>query len=76
MFEQGDIPQRSYGLSYLKVLLGTDKQQQKNMSPVNHVAKIKIPLQLAHDEEDERAPIEHVIRLKKHLNRRISPMSG
>ncbi|WDE13149.1 alpha/beta hydrolase family protein [Thalassomonas haliotis] len=69
MFEDGDIQEKAFGLSYLKRVLGTDKAQLKSMSPVNHVEKIKIPLLLAHGEKDERAPFEHAKRLRKALDR-------
>jgi dipeptidyl aminopeptidase/acylaminoacyl peptidase len=68
MFEEGDIPQSHSGLSYLKRVLGTDKQELKSMSPVNYAAKIQVPILLAHGEKDKRAPFEHVERLKAALD--------
>lgn len=73
MFEEGDIQSRRSGMSYLKKVLGTDKDRLKRMSPVNHVDKITIPLFLAHGEEDERAPFEHVERLKAALDKANKP---
>ncbi|WP_281556463.1 alpha/beta fold hydrolase [Thalassomonas sp. RHCl1] len=69
MFEDGDIREKAFGRSYLKRVLGTDKAQLKSMSPVNHVANIKIPLLLAHGEKDKRAPFEHAKRLRTALDK-------
>ena len=68
MFEEGDVTERRAGMSYLKMALGTDIEQLKSMSPTNYVEKIKIPLLLAHGEDDERAPVEHVERLRDALD--------
>lgn len=68
MFEEGDVQGRRFGMSYLKQVLGTDEQQLKSMSPVNYVEKIKVPILLAHGEEDQRAPFEHAERLKEALD--------
>jgi dipeptidyl aminopeptidase/acylaminoacyl peptidase len=73
MFEEGDIRTRRSGVSYLKMALGTNSQQLKSMSPTNYVEKIKIPLLLAHGEDDERAPIEHVERLRSALDKAKKP---
>lgn len=68
MFEEGDVQARKSGMSYLRNVLGTDKKQLKDMSPVNYVEKIKAPLLLAHGEDDKRAPFEHVERLRNALD--------
>lgn len=68
MFEEGDIQNRRAGMSYLKMVLGTDKQKLKGMSPVNYVEKIQVPLLLAHGEDDERAPYAHAERLREALD--------
>ena len=73
MFEEGDIQQRASGKSYLTRVLGTDKAQLKSMSPVHHVAGIKIPLLLAHGENDKRAPFEHARRLRSALDANNKP---
>jgi dipeptidyl aminopeptidase/acylaminoacyl peptidase len=73
MFEEGDIKDRRAGLSYLRMVLGTDSEQLKSMSPVNYVEKIKIPLLLAHGEDDDRAPFEHVLRLQAALKKANKP---
>lgn len=68
MFEEGDVQARKSGMSYLRNVLGTDKKQLKDMSPVNYVEKIKAPLLLAHGKDDERAPYEHAKRLRNALD--------
>lgn len=68
MFEEGDIQRRQAGLSYLREVLGTEESILKSMSPVNYVEKIKVPLLLAHGKDDERAPFEHVERLRAALD--------
>jgi len=73
MFEEGDVQQKRSGMSYLKRVLGTDKQQLKGMSPVNYVAKIQAPILLAHGEKDRRAPFEHAERLKDALDEEKKP---
>lgn len=73
MFEEGDIQARKSGMSYLTNVLGTDSKKLKDMSPVNYVEKIKIPLLLAHGEDDERAPFEHAKRLRQALKKSDKP---
>lgn len=73
MFEEGDITKSQSGMSYLKRVLGTEELPLKSMSPVNYVDKIQVPLLLAHGEEDERAPFEHVERLRAALDKENKP---
>lgn len=73
MFEEGDIQTRKSGISYLTTVLGNDQKQLTNMSPVNYVEKIMVPILLAHGEEDERAPFEHATRLRKALDNAEKP---
>jgi dipeptidyl aminopeptidase/acylaminoacyl peptidase len=73
MFEEGDIQQKRSGMSYLKNVLGSNREQLKSMSPVNYVEKIKIPLLLAHGKDDKRAPFEHVERLQTALDKANRP---
>lgn len=69
MFNEGDVQSRKSGMSYLKNVLGSDNEKLRNMSPVNYVEKIQVPLLLAHGEDDERAPFEHVENLRKALDK-------
>jgi dipeptidyl aminopeptidase/acylaminoacyl peptidase len=73
MFEEGDIQARRSGMSYLRNVLGTDKQKLKAMSPVNYVENIKVPILLAHGEDDDRAPFKHAERLRNALDNAKKP---
>ncbi|WP_371194274.1 alpha/beta fold hydrolase [Glaciecola sp. SC05] len=74
MFEEGDIQQYLlYGKAYLTEQLGTDTAVLKAQSPVNHVAKLKAPIFLAHGGEDQRVPISHAEALKVELDRHNKP---
>jgi len=73
MFKEGDVRTRRSGKSYLKNVLGEDESVLAEMSPVNHVSKLEVPLLLAHGKEDERAPFEHVERLKEALDKANKP---
>lgn len=73
IFEEGDIQKRRFGMAYLKTVLGTDQEKLKAMSPVYSADKINIPLFLAHGEDDQRAPFEHVERLKSALDKAGKP---
>ncbi len=73
MFEEGDVQSRASGMSYLKTVLGSNRNKLKSISPVNYVEKIEIPLLLAHGKDDERAPFEHLLRLRKALDKANKP---
>ncbi len=64
MHNQGDIPELLYGKSYLDYAIGSDVEQLRAFSPVNHVDKLKIPVLIAHGEEDRRVPFEHAEALR------------
>lgn len=68
MKSEGDVPLKSFGIAFLEQVLGSDKTQLDLYSPVNHVAKLKAAVLIAHGKNDERAPIEHAIRLKKAMD--------
>ncbi|GAA0361921.1 S9 family peptidase [Bowmanella denitrificans] len=69
MFEEGDIPDRSYGESYLQDVLGTDQAKLKAYSPIYNVDKLKAPVLIAHNEKDRRVPIKHAERLRKAMDK-------
>ena len=74
MFEEGDIQEYLlYGKAYLTEQLGNDPAILKAQSPVNHVAKLKAPIFLAHGGEDERVPLSHAISLKAALDANNKP---
>jgi dipeptidyl aminopeptidase/acylaminoacyl peptidase len=45
------------GEAYLNKVIGTNKQQLNEYSPVNHVDKIKANVMLIHGERDSRVPV-------------------
>jgi len=57
MYSKGDIQQREYGRRYLSRAIGKDASSLAAQSPVNLAANIRIPVLLAHGEDDQRAPI-------------------
>jgi len=72
MFRYGDIPQSPEGKSYLKRALGDRRADADDIaarSPVNHVAKIKTPLFVAHGRKDQRVPIAQYKALTRALDR-------
>ncbi|WP_286232618.1 alpha/beta hydrolase family protein [Thalassotalea sediminis] len=73
LFNEGDVKDLSFGESYLSMTLGTDEEKMKLFSPNYHADKIKAALFLAHGEKDVRAPYEHVVRLRKSLDRIDKP---
>ncbi|MBZ9610529.1 alpha/beta hydrolase family protein [Rheinheimera maricola] len=73
MKSDGDIPLKSFGISYLDQVLGSDQAQLDAYSPVNQVAKLKAAVLIAHGKRDKRAPLEHALRLKKALDNAGKP---
>ncbi|QIZ75912.1 alpha/beta hydrolase family protein [Ferrimonas lipolytica] len=69
MFDNGDIQTRRTGINYLNQVLGDDKAQLQQYSPVNNVDKLKVALMLIHGEEDERVPVEQVEALRVKLDK-------
>jgi len=73
MYEEGDIPTRLWGEAYLNRAIGTDEQQLRAFSPVNHVDKLQAEVFIAHGEEDRRVPFEHALALRKQLDKHNKP---
>jgi dipeptidyl aminopeptidase/acylaminoacyl peptidase len=72
MFREGDIPQRDTGVAYLTRVLGNRRADAADIaarSPVNHVARIRTPLYVAHGREDERVPMAQYRALTRALDR-------
>ncbi len=69
MKTDGDVPLRSFGISYLDEVLGTDPQELKLFSPVHRVATLKAPLLLAHGKKDKRAPMSQAEALREALDK-------
>ena len=73
LYKEGDITAIKWGDAYLDKTLGTDVAAQKAQSPVYNVDKLKAPVLLIHGEDDERAPIEHALRLRTALDKKGHP---
>ncbi|MGP1666753.1 MAG: alpha/beta hydrolase family protein, partial [Rhodanobacter sp.] len=68
--------QRSYaGVDYLKRALGSDRADLLQRSPLGGVAKIKVPLMLAHGLKDPRVPSRISVNLPTHWTPTIFPTS-
>ncbi len=73
MYKKGDIERFYGGENYLEEVIGRDRDQLKQFSPVNHVAALRAPVFIAHGKRDIRAPIAHANRLKAALNKQKKP---
>jgi dipeptidyl aminopeptidase/acylaminoacyl peptidase len=56
MHSRGDTPQSSYGVSYLKKVLGEDDVDLWNRSPIAHLDALKAKLMLIVGGQDKRVP--------------------
>ena len=73
MYEEGDTQARSYGVNFLKTVIGTDEAELKAFSPAYNVDKLKAPVLIVHGGEDERAPIEQAESLEAALKKAKHP---
>ncbi|MFT4938648.1 MAG: dipeptidyl aminopeptidase/acylaminoacyl peptidase [Paraglaciecola sp.] len=69
MFDEGDIPDRLYGKSYLSQELGTEKSLMRAYSPVHNLQKLKAAVLIAHGEKDRRVPIEQAEALREGMDK-------
>jgi dipeptidyl aminopeptidase/acylaminoacyl peptidase len=69
MHEKGDIPKFWGGSGYLDKVIGRDKQQLQEFSPINHVDKIKAAVMLIHGNNDQRVPIIHAKKMRSELKK-------
>lgn len=56
MFSESDIPSGWGGPAYLERVLGNDKQQLNEYSPIYHADEIKAKVMLIHGSKDRRVP--------------------
>jgi len=73
MFEKGDIPRTDYGVRYLEEAVGTDQEELKRRSPAYNAERIKASVLLIHGAQDQRAPIQHAVRMKAALEKAGNP---
>jgi dipeptidyl aminopeptidase/acylaminoacyl peptidase len=64
MYEEGDIPDRLFGKSYLQQAVGNDFEMLRAQSPVHNIDKLQAEVFIAHGEEDRRVPFEQAEALK------------
>ncbi|MDC3124682.1 prolyl oligopeptidase family serine peptidase [Gammaproteobacteria bacterium] len=64
MFREGDIPETSSGLEFLRRTLGTNLKLQQARSPTHNAEKIQASVLLIHGTADQRAPIKQVKAMK------------
>ena len=69
MKTKGDIPLGFIGQNYLDKVLGSDEQDLRAQSPVNHADKIKANVLLIHGDEDRRAPSYHSKKMRSALKK-------
>ena len=73
MYEEGDIPDRGFGESYLEMALGNDKERLRAFSPVHRAQLLQAPVLIAHGSKDRRVPIEQAEALKAQLEKHNKP---
>lgn len=59
--------------AYLEQVLGENENELAEQSPLNHVAKIQVPLFIAHGGDDSRVPLKHAEMLKEELDKNSKP---
>jgi dipeptidyl aminopeptidase/acylaminoacyl peptidase len=73
MYTKGDIQTVTRGVNYLKLALGADVKELKRRSPVYNAEKIRAPVMLLHGKDDQRAPLEHALRMRAALEKAGRP---
>lgn len=64
---KGDIQQSDSGRRYLQRVLGDDAGALQANSPTRQATQLRIPVLLAHGEDDERAPLAHAKAMRAAL---------
>lgn len=73
MYDKGDIQQSDYGRNYLQRTIGNDPVELAANSPVNLADRIRVPVLLAHGEQDERAPFAQARAMRAALEKAGNP---
>jgi dipeptidyl aminopeptidase/acylaminoacyl peptidase len=73
MYEEGDIPERLYGKSYLEAAIGTNTEVLHASSPAHNVDKLQVPVFIAHGKKDRRVPYKQATNLRKQLDKLEKP---
>lgn len=64
---RGDIRQTRYGRGFLEHAIGSDPQELRRYSPVNHADAFRTPVFLVHGVHDRRVPFAHARAMQKAL---------
>jgi dipeptidyl aminopeptidase/acylaminoacyl peptidase len=67
LYATGDVQERSLGLAYLHTAIGDDRAKLEAISPLHNVARLRVPVLLAHGGLDARTPVIHARRLRDAL---------
>lgn len=73
MFTRGDTEDSTFGLSFMKTVLGTDSAELKANSPSQLADKIRAKVFLIHGGRDERVPIKHAELMRDALKAAGNP---
>ena len=71
--DDSDTSDTAMGRSYLERVLPTDAAALAEQSPVTHVARLKIPVLIAHGTNDKRVPFSQAKLLRKALEKHQKP---
>jgi len=67
MYKWGSIRHGDFGKNYLNRAIGTDQAELAANSPINQVAKLKLPIFIAHGYLDARVDVKHAHRMVEAL---------
>lgn len=73
MWTTADIHRYRRGENYLEEAIGSDKEVLDKFSPVKRLPELKVPVFLAHGEDDWRADVKHFYAMEKALKARNHP---
>jgi len=71
--EDSDTAESMIGRSYLRGVLGEDEKLWVEQSPVTHIARLKIPVLIAHGTSDRRVPFSQAKTLRAALEKHNKP---
>jgi len=73
LYHWGDIHRSDYGMYYLNLVLGSDKDALVADSPISRASAITVPVLLAHGELDGRIPIQYANAMRSALKKADHP---
>lgn len=73
MYSKGDIKATETGRRYLQRVIGRNEAELQANSPVNLAARIRIPVLLAHGQDDQRAPFAQAKAMRAALTQAGNP---